>query len=121
MPRKKALCAIEHVKRYTTTGMATDQGKTSNLNALTTVAALTGQSVEAVGYTTFRPPYTPVTFGAMAGAFRGDLFAPIRRTPIGTHGAELEDVGTWKRARCFPRAERISPGGRGARMPSRPQ
>ena len=95
--------SIEHVKRYTTTGMATDQGKTANLNALTTVAALTGQGIDAVGQTTFRPPYTPVTFGALAGPFRGALFAPIRLPPISTRGAVLEDVGTWKRARCFPR------------------
>ncbi len=94
--------SIEHVKRYTTTGMATDQGKTSNLNALTTVAALTGQPVESVGLTTFRPPYTPVTFGTLAGPYRGDLFAPIRRPPIATPNAILEDVGTWKRARGFP-------------------
>jgi sarcosine oxidase, subunit alpha len=94
--------AIEHVKRYTTTGMATDQGKTSNLNALTTVAALTGQTVDAVGLTTFRPPYTPVTFGTFAGASRGMLFAPVRLPPIATPDAVLEDVGTWKRARCFP-------------------
>jgi sarcosine oxidase subunit alpha len=95
--------SIEHVKRYTTTGMATDQGKTSNLNALTTVAAQTGQGIAAVGLTTFRPPYTPVTFGALAGPFRGALFAPIRLPPITNPGAMLEDVGTWKRARCFLR------------------
>ncbi|HEY4044055.1 MAG TPA: sarcosine oxidase subunit alpha family protein [Rhodopila sp.] len=95
--------AIEHVKRYTTTGMATDQGKTSNLNALATVAALTGQAIEAVGLTTFRPPYTPVTFGALAGAARAALLAPVRPPPIDTSGAVLEDVGTWKRARCYPR------------------
>jgi sarcosine oxidase subunit alpha len=94
--------SIEHVKRYTTTGMATDQGKTSNVNALTAVAALTGQAVESVGLTTFRPPYTPVTFGALAGPFRAELFAPTRRPPIETAGAVQEDVGTWKRARCFP-------------------
>ncbi|HEY1410885.1 MAG TPA: glycine cleavage T C-terminal barrel domain-containing protein, partial [Rhodopila sp.] len=94
--------AIEHIKRYTTTGMATDQGKTSNLNALATVAGLTGQGVEAVGQTTFRPPYTPVTFGAFAGAYRDALFAPVRRPPIAAADGVLEDVGTWKRARCFP-------------------
>ncbi|HEY1413303.1 MAG TPA: glycine cleavage T C-terminal barrel domain-containing protein, partial [Rhodopila sp.] len=94
--------AIEHVKRYTTAGMATDQGKTSNLNALATVAALTGRGVAAVGFTTFRPPYTPVTFGALAGVFRDALFAPVRLPPIAAVGAVLEDVGTWKRARCFP-------------------
>ena len=94
--------SIEHVKRYTTTGMATDQGKTSNLTALTTVAALIGQPIEAIGLTTFRPPYTPVTFGTLAGPYRGDLYAPIRLPPIATPGAVHEDVGTWKRARCFP-------------------
>jgi sarcosine oxidase subunit alpha len=94
--------AIEHVKRYTTTGMATDQGKTSNLNALATVAALTGQTLETVGLTTFRPPYTPVTFGAFAGTARGSVLAPVRLPPIATTGAVLENVGAWKRARCFP-------------------
>jgi sarcosine oxidase subunit alpha len=96
--------SIEHVKRYTTAGMATDQGKTSNLNALATVAALTGQTPGSVGVTTFRPPYTPVTFGTLAGPFRGTLFAPVRQPPIATPDAILEDVGTWKRARCFPRS-----------------
>ena len=96
--------SIEHVKRYTTAGMATDQGKTANLNALTSVATLTGRSVPDVGLTTFRPPFTPVTFGAFAGAARGDLFAPVRRTPIDDRDAISEDVGTWKRAHYFPRA-----------------
>ena len=59
--------------------------------------------MQAVGLTTFRPPYTPVTFGALAGPYRAGLFAPIRLPPIATQGAVLEDVGTWKRARCFPR------------------
>jgi sarcosine oxidase subunit alpha len=95
--------SIEHVKRYTTTGMATDQGKTSNLNAAVAVAELTGQDVASVGLTTFRPPYTPVTFGAFAGPFRGDLFAPVRLPPIGCPDAVKEDAGGWQRARCFPR------------------
>jgi sarcosine oxidase subunit alpha len=100
---QEGFVSIEHVKRYTTTGMAIDQGKTSGLNALATVAALTGRDLAATGLTTFRPPYTPVSFGALAGAFRGKLFAPDRRPPIATPHAVLEDVGTWKRARCFPR------------------
>ncbi|MBS0580866.1 MAG: sarcosine oxidase subunit alpha family protein [Proteobacteria bacterium] len=100
--------SIEHVKRYTTTGMATDQGKTSNLNALGIVSRALERPIPEVGLTTFRMPYTPVTFGAFAGVARGDLFDPIRRTP--THGwaesrgAVFEDVGLWKRARYFPRA-----------------
>jgi len=99
--------SIEHVKRYTTTGMATDQGKTSNMNALSIVAAELGRPVPAVGLTTFRPPYTPVTFGTLAGYSRGVLFDPVRTTPVHgwatAHGAVFEDVGLWKRARYFPR------------------
>ena len=95
--------SIEHIKRYTTIGMATDQGKTSSVNAMVAVAAQTGQDAAAVGTTTFRPPYTPVTFGAFAGPCRGDLFAPARTTPILSADAVWEDTGGWKRARCYPR------------------
>ena len=100
--------SIEHVKRYTTTGMATDQGKTSNMNGLAIAASALGRPVPEVGLTTFRPPYTPVTFGTLAGPSRGLLFDPVRETP--THawaqvqGAVFEDVGAWKRARAFLRA-----------------
>ena len=99
--------SIEHVKRYTTTGMATDQGKTSNLNAMSIVAKSLDVTIPQVGLTTFRMPYTPVTFGSFAGISRGDLFDPVRTTP--THawaaakGAVFENVGLWKRARYFPR------------------
>jgi len=99
--------SIEHVKRYTTTGMATDQGKTSNLNAMAIVAKHLDAAIPQVGLTTFRMPYTPVTFGSMAGISRGDLFDPVRTTP--THawaeakGAVFENVALWKRARYFPR------------------
>ena len=100
--------SIEHVKRYTTTGMATDQGKTSNMNALAIVSDILGAPIPSVGHTTFRMPYTPVTFGTLAGAARGALFDPLRCTPMhewaATHGAVFEDVGTWRRARFFPRA-----------------
>ena len=99
--------SIEHVKRYTTTGMATDQGKTSNLNALAIVARQMGKTIPEVGLTTFRMPYTPVTFGSFAGYSRGELFDPIRTTPVHEwavrQGAVFEDVGLWKRARYFPR------------------
>jgi sarcosine oxidase, subunit alpha len=99
--------SIEHVKRYTTTGMATDQGKTSNLNAMSIVAKSLSASIPQVGLTTFRMPYTPVSFGSMAGASRGDLFDPVRATPIHAwaeaKGAVFENVGLWKRARYFPR------------------
>ena len=100
--------SIEHIKRYTTTGMATDQGKTSNLNALHHAARALGKPVPAVGLTTFRMPYTPITFASFAGQARGESFDPVRRTPMHgwavRHGAVFEDVGMWKRARFFPRA-----------------
>lgn len=99
--------SIEHVKRFTTTGMATDQGKTSNINALRIVAQTLGRTVPEVGHTTFRNPFTPVTFGTLAGTSRGSLFDPVRTTPMHAwaeaHGAVFEDVGQWKRARYFPR------------------
>jgi sarcosine oxidase subunit alpha len=99
--------SIEHVKRYTTTGMATDQGKTSNLNTMAIVAKHLGVSIPQVGLTTFRMPYTPISFGSFAGASRGDLFDPVRTTPMHAwaeaKGAMFENVGTWKRARYFPR------------------
>ncbi len=100
--------SIEHVKRYTTTGMATDQGKTSNLNALGLVAGTLGKAIPEIGHTTFRMPYTPVSFGSLAGFARGALFEPVRTTPMhgaaAALGAVFEDVGQWKRARYFPQA-----------------
>jgi sarcosine oxidase subunit alpha len=99
--------SIEHVKRYTTTGMATDQGKTANMNAMAIVACLTKRSVADMGHTTFRMPYTPVTFGVLAGAARGELFEPVRCTPMHdwakAQGAVFDSAGTWQRARWFPR------------------
>ena len=99
--------SIEHIKRYTTTGMATDQGKTSNINALGVVSKVLDKTVPEIGLTTFRMPYTPVTFGPLAGMARGDLFDPVRTTTIHgwaqTRGAVFEDVGLWKRARYFHR------------------
>src|SRR6185437_8277864 len=99
--------SIEHVKRYTTTGMATDQGKTSNINALAIVASELDKPMPQVGLTTFRMPYTPVSFGSFAGFARGELFDPVRTTPMhdwaARNGAVFEDVGLWKRARYFPR------------------
>ncbi|MGE0765454.1 MAG: sarcosine oxidase subunit alpha family protein [Hyphomicrobiaceae bacterium] len=99
--------SIEHVKRYTTTGMATDQGKTSSVNTLGVVAGNLDTDIAALGHTTFRPPFTPVTFGALAGECRGALFDPVRVTPIDSsaraRGAAFEAVGQWQRARYFPR------------------
>lgn len=99
--------SIEHVKRYTTNGMATDQGKTSNMTALGLVSEILGRPVPEVGTTTFRPPYTPVSFGALSGSARGELFAPLRTAPLHdwaqARGARFEDVGPWRRAWYFPR------------------
>ena len=105
---QEGMRSIEHIKRYTTTGMATDQGKLANMNALGIAAAALARPIPEVGLTTFRPPYTPVTFGAFAGPARGEMFDPIRRTPIhgwaAENGAAFEDVGQWKRAWYFPQA-----------------
>jgi sarcosine oxidase subunit alpha len=87
--------------------MATDQGKTSNLNALAIVAKSLGVPVPQVGLTSFRMPYTPTSFGSFAGTSRGDLFDPLRKTPIHAwaeaQGAVFEPVGLWMRARYFPK------------------
>jgi sarcosine oxidase subunit alpha len=99
--------SIEHVKRYTTTGMATDQGKMGNVNAIGIVADAIGKPLPEVGVTTFRPPYTPVTFGAFAGRDVDDLLDPVRRTPMHAwherNGALFENVGQWRRAWYYPR------------------
>ncbi len=93
--------SVEHMKRYTLTGFGTDQGKTGNINGLAILAQAIESSIPETGTTTFRPPYTPVTFGALAGREIGDLSDPIRTTPIhSAHveaGAEFENVGQWKR------------------------
>ncbi|WP_160121280.1 sarcosine oxidase subunit alpha family protein [Rhodovarius lipocyclicus] len=100
--------SIEHVKRYTTNGMATDQGKTSNMVGLAIAAATLGQEIPAVGLTRYRHPVTPTGFGGLAGRHRGDLFEPIRRAPLHgwaeAEGALFEPVAQWRRARAFPRA-----------------
>lgn len=93
--------SIEHLKRYTTAGMGTDQGKTSNLNSLRQMADLRGVGIPEVGTTTFRPPYTPVSIGAFAGRSVGHHFRPLRRTPMHDwhleNGAEMVEVGLWQR------------------------
>ncbi|HHZ09643.1 MAG TPA: sarcosine oxidase subunit alpha, partial [Rhizobiales bacterium] len=105
---REGMRSIEHVKRFTTNGMASDQGKTSNLHGLAIAADALGKEMPEVGLTTFRPPFTPVTFGAIVNHARGALFDPTRRTPIHpwaeANGAVFEDVGQWKRAWYFPRA-----------------
>ena len=101
--------SVEHAKRYTTLGMATDQGKLSNINGLAVLADALQSPIPQVGTTTFRPPYTPVTIGALAGEARGPLFQPLRTTPIhdwhAAHGAVWEPVGQWRRPYCYRRGD----------------
>ena len=103
--------SVEHVKRYTSISTANDQGKTSAVNAIGVIAAALGgeTSPGAVGTTTFRAPYSPIAFAALAGRERGDLFDPERTTPVQpwhvAHGAEFEVVGQWQRPRYFPLPE----------------
>ncbi|WP_172294315.1 sarcosine oxidase subunit alpha family protein [Pseudoruegeria sp. HB172150] len=97
--------SVEHTKRYTTLGMATDQGKLSNINGLAVLSDALGAAIPQVGTTTFRPPYTPISFGSIAGAARAETFQPLRRTPLhGWHeanGAHWEPVGQWRRPYCY--------------------
>ena len=99
--------SVEHVKRYTTTGMGTDQGKTGNVNAIGIIAETQGRPIPEVGVTTFRPPYTAVTFGVFAGRDIEEFLDATRRTPIhawhARNGAVFEDVGQWKRPWYYPR------------------
>jgi sarcosine oxidase subunit alpha len=99
--------SVELTKRYTTLGMATDQGKISNINGLGILAEATGKEIPKIGFTTFRPPYTPIAFGAIAGANRRELFQPVRQTPVfdwhAAHGADFEPVGLWRRPYCYPK------------------
>jgi sarcosine oxidase, subunit alpha len=101
------LRSVEHIKRYTTIGTAHDQGKTSGVIASGITAELLGIPVQETGTTTFRPPYTPVAFAALAGRDRGRLFDPERVTAVHdwhvAAGAVFEDVGQWKRPRFYPR------------------
>ncbi|MDX1654913.1 MAG: sarcosine oxidase subunit alpha family protein, partial [Candidatus Competibacteraceae bacterium] len=98
---------VEHVKRYTALGFGTDQGKLGNINGMAILAKALGQSIPETGTTTFRPAYTPTTFGALAGRELGELFEPIRKTTLHqwheAHGAEFENVGQWKRPWYYPR------------------
>jgi sarcosine oxidase subunit alpha len=104
---RENFASIEHAKRYTTVGMSVDQGKTSNIAALEIVARLWGLKPSDLGHTTFRPPFVPVTLGAIAGRAIGAQFSPSRRTPLhdwhAAHGAVLEDFGEWKRPALYLR------------------
>ncbi len=107
LAKQEGFTSVEHLKRYTTLGMATDQGRTANVNGLGLMAEITAKSIEQTGTTRFRPPYTPVALGALAGAHRGQHFKPRRLTP--THqwatakNAVFVDAGMWLRAQYFPK------------------
>ncbi len=99
--------SVEHVKRYTTLGMGTDQGKTSNLNGIAILGGALNKPAAEVGVTTFRPPYTPVTIGALAGRDSGAFLSPTRRTPMQDwheeNGAVFTPAGLWQRPHYYPR------------------
>ncbi len=97
--------SVEHAKRYTTLGMATDQGKLSNINGLAILSDALSQGIPQTGTTTFRPPYTPISMSSIAGEARNETFQPIRKTPMhawhDANGAHWEPVGAWRRPYCF--------------------
>ena len=107
LAHQEGFSSVEHVKRYTTLGMATDQGKTSNVTGLAVLAEATGRTIPETGTTIFRPPYTPVPIGAFAGAHRGQHFKPTRLTPSHKYASETNatfvETGYWKRAQWFAR------------------
>ena len=101
LAHSEGFVSVEHLKRYTTLGMGTDQGRTSNINGLANLARLRESDIPLVGHTTFRPPYTPVALGALGGVEYGEHLSPVRRTPLHEwherHHAFLENSGVWKR------------------------
>ena len=108
LAQKENFTSVEHLKRYTTLGMATDQGKTGNVIGLAVMAELTGRSIPETGTTIYRPPYTPVAMGTLAGRSRGKEFKPFRLTPshhwAKDKGAVFVEVGNWLRTQWVPKA-----------------
>jgi sarcosine oxidase subunit alpha len=98
---REGYVSVEHLKRYTTLGMATDQGKTANVNAIAAMAALTGRTIDDTGTTTYRPPFVPTPMGVIAGRRRGALVNPLRRLPLEAEhradGAQMREYGGWLR------------------------
>jgi sarcosine oxidase subunit alpha len=113
LAHREGFRAVEHLKRYTTLGMATDQGRTANVTGLAIMAALTGRSIEETGTTMFRPPYGGVAIGAFAGFRRGREFRPTRRTPLHdwsvAKGATFVDAGLWLRPQWYAQAGETDP------------
>jgi heterotetrameric sarcosine oxidase alpha subunit len=106
LAHREGYVSVEHLKRYTTLGMGTDQGKTSNIAGLAIMASLRGEDIPTVGTTTFRPPYTPVSVGAMGGPDVGQHYKPRRRSPMHDwhdgKGVEWVPAGLWDRPRFYP-------------------
>jgi len=107
LAHREGYVSVEHLKRYTTLGMAVDQGKNANLNALTLMAKARRQPIEAVGTTRFRPPAVPISLGVVAGRETGRRFRPVRRSPMHdwhvAHGAVMLNTGPWQRPRHYPK------------------
>ena len=105
---REGYASPEHAKRYTTAGMAPDQGKTGGANTALILSRIKGEAPEAAAHTTFRPPYAPVTFGVIAGPRRGDGYLARRRSPLeaamAASSPPTEPVGLWRRPACYPRA-----------------
>ena len=105
---QEGFVSVEHLKRYTTLGMATDQGKMGNVAGIAMMAKMLDKDIAQIGTTTFRPPYTPVSVGALAGRHVGALFRPTRRTPLHDwnleQGAVMTEAGLWERPWYFPQA-----------------
>jgi methylglutamate dehydrogenase subunit C len=105
LAHQEGYCSVEHLKRYTTLGMGTDQGKTSNINALAIMAGLREVTIPDAGTTTFRPPYSAIAMGALAGRSTGHHFRPIRRSPLHdwhlAHGGEMIEAGPWMRVHWY--------------------
>ena len=108
LAHREGYVSVEHLKRYTTLGMASDQGKVGNVIGLALMAAATGKTIADTGTTMFRPPYTPISLGALAGRGCDEHFRPTRRTPMHDwsmeHGSVMMDAGLWKRPHYFPAA-----------------
>ncbi len=105
LTHREGLISVEHLKRYTTLGMGTDQGRTSNINGLANLARLRESKIPEVGHTTFRPPFTPIALGAIASGDFGRHLSPVRRTALHhwhvEHGARMQNSGVWKRAAYY--------------------
>ncbi|NVJ93560.1 MAG: sarcosine oxidase subunit alpha family protein [Methylocystaceae bacterium] len=108
LAKQEGFLSVEHLKRYTTLGMANDQGKTANVNALVVMSKERQLPITEVGTTRFRPPYAPVSIGALSGGEYGEHFRPTRRTPMHEwhldHGAEMINAGAWVRPRVYKKA-----------------